>query len=255
MTLRIMLRKAIAFFVILFSLCFSHSQAQSGYLYDKESKVFYEVFNDAQSIIVSLKIGDPMQQMKLVRNGGEVWIDYKGKTSKRTGVKFPLPSSGGFQQQPGGMQNQRNAGTETPSMRPMLEFMMATKKEIELVGFKEEINGKFDINNSTGVRIEVGFGEKDTVIYICSIPFSGFAQNLDFEKLFSVGIIIKGMERPDGAGAGFPGGGGGPPGGMMPPGGGMGGGRMRGGAGMPDMREMEKMFSDNIIWHKTKFKL
>jgi|GEM_PF-5187351 len=253
MTLLIRKRKAITFLGILCSFFFSYSHAQSGYLYDKESNFFYDVFNDAQSIIVSIKVGDPMQQMKLVRNGGEIWVDYKGKTSKRTGIKFPLPSSGGFSQQ-GGMPNQRNTGNETPSMRPMIEFMMETKKEIELIGFKEEINGKFDINNTTGVRIEMGFSENDTLIYICSIPFSGFAQNLDFEKLFSVGIIIKGMERPEGVPGGFPGVGA-LPGGMMPPSGGMGGGRMRGGAGMPDMREMEKMFSDNIIWHKLKFKL
>jgi len=243
-------KKPILFFISFCSFFYNHSQAQSGYIYDKESKVFYDVFNDAQSIIVSIKIGDPIQQMKLVRNGLEIWVDYKGKTNKRTGVKFPLPSLGGFQQQ--SRQTQINDGNEASSVRPMIELMMAAKKEIELVGFKEELNGKFDVINTTGIRIEMGFGENDTVMYICSIPFSGFVQNLDFEKSFSVGIVIKGMERPEGIGGAFPGGDG-PPGGMIPPDAGMSGGRTRG--GMPDMREIEKMFSDNIIWHRVKFKL
>lgn len=233
----------------------SKIQAQSFFTYDKESKVMYAISNDAQSVIVSLKIGDPLQQMKLMRNGLEVWVDYKGKTNKKTGIKYPLPSSGGFQQQ--GMQAPRNSNPdETPSIRPMIELLMATKREVELVGFKEELNGKFDITGIKTINIGIGFGEKDTILYQCSIPFSAFAQALDFSRTFSVGIVLKGMERPDMNGAGMPGGGGPPAGAMMSSGGGMGGGRMRGmGGGMPDMREMEKMFSDNIIWQKIQFKL
>lgn len=230
------------------------------FVFDKTSKVWHSERNDGQTIEVIVKIGDPSRQMKILRNGLEIWIDTKGKKNKKTGVLYPLASAsmtGAPRQAAFTPTSERSAGQgdNRPNMHLAIAAMLQEKKEIELKGFKEELNGKHHISFSTGIELAISFGEKDTMEYRIRVPLSLLPNPVTPAKPIAIGIIMKGMQMPDMAqGGGFPGGEDGPGGNMPPPGGGGGGGMPPGGRGQngPSSSDMQELFKEDIIWVKLK---
>lgn len=216
--------------------------------HDKSNSAYYATANDLQHVHVLLIVTDPAQQMKLLRAGMEVWLNWKGKsnTNKATGIKYPLKSEEGFNpsDQP---QNAQQGSSH------IFKLMLSKKTEMELTGFKKELNGKHNLVNSSGVKIAINFTASNVMIYELSIPFTALSESVSFNTPVSLGIVFKAIEqsdfggaggRPSGAGGGRPGGGGRPSGAGGPPwaGGGNGGSQQR-----PDF---EKMFKETNIWYK-----
>lgn len=219
--------------------------------YDKQANLYYSVWNDTDSFHIMVTTADPSQQMKIARNGVEIWIDLKAKSSKKAGFQYPLPSQVDIFQllQQQQQRSQNNGDTGRPSLRPVIELTLMTKNEMEITGLKEDINGKHDLGFNSGISIVIDFLEKDTLRYMASIPFSAFATAINLENPVSFGIVIKGMERPDAGNNGFSGGGA-PGGGGRFAGGGRSGAGRPGGGSRPDTRDMEKMFSNTSVWYK-----
>lgn len=214
--------------------------------YDKSASTYYIVANDLQHVHVLVMVTDPAQQMKLLRAGMEVWLNWKGKnnTNKATGIKYPLKSEEGFNPQER-QENQQQGSS-------IFKTMLSKKTEMELTGFKKELNGKQNIVNSSGVKIAINFTAANVMIYELSVPFTAMSESVSFNTPVSLGIVFKAIEqsdfsggggRPPGAGGGRPGGGGRPPGVGGPPGGGS-------NSGSQQRPDFEKMFKETDIWYK-----
>jgi hypothetical protein len=198
-------------------------------LYDKELKSLCAIANDDQFLHLLLKISDQAQQIKIARNGIEVWIDLNGKKTKQTGIKYPLPTKIDINTIREEMQRQ--------DMKEVAKMLLLQKKDMEITGFKDEINGTYNLASTTGIKAGVSFTQDGTFIYELSIPFSVFAKSVSFETPLSMGIIFKAAERPDlHGGAGMMGGGGDMHGGM--------------GGNRPGMGNMQNLFTDNSFWYK-----
>jgi hypothetical protein len=212
--------------------------------YDGDSKSWYAVYNTGSVIHVYLAVTDPLQQRKIVTNGMEIWIDTKGKKNKKTGIFFPFnthqanerPMQGsppGFNG-PGGFDNHN--GPDTNNVQ-MLTKSIAQKREMKLIGFKEDLNGVQNINHPSGISVSLYF-IKDTLVYDAQLPVNTLSEPLLVNSRISVCLIEKGMAMSDFDGGQLPPDGGGD--GMMPPPGGP----------PPGGEDGMRLFQDNTIWYK-----
>src|ERR1044071_1017368 len=80
---------------------------------DEPTHIKYAVDNDAQNLYVAMVVPEFGTQIKMMRNGMELYLDVKGKKKEGKGVEFPVkgePMGGGFNSG-NQMGNQQNNGT------------------------------------------------------------------------------------------------------------------------------------------------
>jgi hypothetical protein len=219
--------------------------------FDKAASAYCATANNLQYVHVLLIVTDKMEQMKLLRGGMSVWLNWEGKnkTKEATGIKYPLKSEeGGFN--PADRENNRQNGSSQ-----IFKTMLSKKTEMELVGFKTELNGKQNLVNSSGIKIAINFTAANSMIYELSIPYTVLSKNISFNTAVSLGVVLNAIEKPD-----FGSGGGGGGFGGARPGGGSGGGRPSGAGGPPwasgrsngsqQRPDFEKMFKESSFWYK-----
>lgn len=209
--------------------------------YDKDSKTFYAVANDEQSLHFIMRITEPTQQMKILQAGMDVYIDLGGKKSKLVGIKYPLKSEATTEPSAMGGRN----GT-TPDRNKMVLKIINEKNQLELTGFKNNLNGKQELINATVIKPTIGFEEGNIMIYELTIPFTAFAMPVSYGSTVNIGVFFNGIEMPAMGNGSMPSGGS-PGGGMRPSGGGMPGGGMSRGGSAPDMSQMTRTTS---FWYK-----
>ncbi len=206
-------------------------------MFDNSTKCIYSIANDDVALYIAIKAADRTQQMKIVQGGMEIWIDYTAKKKKSTGIKFPL--GGGRMAMPAGGSNRQ----DPKEMRQQMKLNMQT---MELVGFKEDLNGSHNVYSTIQVKPAIEWDDKDNMVYELAIPFAVLDEAVRANlATISIGIFVKGIKMEQGFGDRPAGG---PPGGRMPGGGAPGGSRP--GGGMPDQAQMENMSKDNSFWTK-----
>jgi hypothetical protein len=232
-------------------------------LYDEEAKTSYCVVTRDSLLTVQLWVADAAQQVKILQNGLELWVDVKGRQHKTTGIMYPLPvkPTHPFAAKGSAMPQQRPEATggETPAdaaretmpqnkqrvPAQALQAMIASQKEIQLRGFGEELNGFQNQHHPSGLDVSLRLFN-DTLYYRAQIPLRLLAGFTGINQRMSIGIIEKGKEPKEFEGN-MPGMGGPPPGG----GEGMGpGGPPPGGGAPPDMEAMQQLFATNVFWYK-----
>lgn len=225
------------------------SDWQSVQLTEKES-VFYAVTNDSANIYLMLNINDDNLQKKIFMSGLSVWIDPAGKRSNQLGIICPIKKDMGKMNR-GSMQqpNEMNRFTKNPLI------------EAEFIGFEEKSLTCIASSNPYGIEISINSDENRHLFYELKIPLRALKKSIsDFKnQQLSFEIEIDGIDmpqmgnRPDGMGAGMPGGTGGMPGGNMgtPPSGGR-PGNMPGNSGMEELQYTTKFWIKNINLSQTK---
>jgi hypothetical protein len=221
----------------------------SMFLYNKDAAISYAIANDSSSLYYCIKIPDEKQQMKVLRNGMDIWIDPAGKKNKKTGIHFPLGNS----QSPGGYNNNSNGAQQKL-------YYMLQLKQMELTGFRDEVDGfQGTMTNSSGVKAIIKWDSLNVLVYEAKIPFNALKDNIRESDQVSLGFIVNGMHQgqvhhpaelnEEGHGGSM--GGQGEGGHHMGGGGGGGYGHKEGmsqQSGHEDA-DFQKMSEDNIIWH------
>ncbi len=215
---------------------------------DNEAKIAYDVTNDSLNLYLSIMIVDERTRNQVMMSGIEVWLDTTKKASKNFGLLFPL------KMQPGqGAKMDRPNPDQPPKIDNIQEQYLINQKQLKAIrlnGFNQGLN---PIENNLGLGLSIHFDSTGSFIYKAIIPLRCLHiysfETIDSTDIFSLTILIPGIELPDMpggpemGGSGMPGGG--FPGGDMPgppPGGGMGGP-----GGPPDM---SGMIEDKMIRFK-----
>lgn len=196
----------------------------------------YAIISDNQSITIALKVDDPTEALKLARNGMEIWLDPRGKKSKKIGIHYPLGTPPNDRRiGPDGREG--NAGdTGNVWLRKQAILTLLQKKEVNYTGFTPATNRVKDVSDTTGITIATSYPAHDALYYSVRIPLIALPEPLDPHHPLSVGIIIKGMTLT-----------GGPDGG---PGGDEGGGPPPGVAG-PGDDDFRRLLGDDTVWQKV----
>lgn len=234
----------------IYQIDWNQSQNSSGSIpkySDSDALMAYDVSNDSSNLYLSIMIGDENTQMQTMMSGIEVWLDTTKKASKNFGLLFPL------KMQPGqGMKMERPSPDQPPKIESMQEQYLTHQKQFRAVGLNGFNDGLNSLENNLGLSLSLQFDSTGYFIYKAIIPFSclhiSSFETIDSTDIFSLTLIVPGIELPDmpggpGMGGGMPGGG--FPGGDMPgpPPGGMGGGP----GGPPNM---SGMIEDKVIRFK-----
>lgn len=209
-------------------------------IYNEAAKTWYAIYCASDTLYISIAVTDPVQQRKLVMNGLEVWIDPRGKKNKKTGILYPFNAVD--------MRNEKHpeenlpppAGEDAPRLDPgrlpTLEKQVARQHEMQLTGFKEELNGVQNNFHPSGIRVSFSF-VKDTLLCQAQLPLNTLIESPDVHSHWSVGLIKKGNPMGFYGGESLPPGGAGD--GMMPPPG-----------PPPGEEDGMRIFEDNIIWYR-----
>ena len=215
--------------------------------YDPDSKLSYTITNDSTKLYLCVEAFDEPTQVKIIREGLQLWIDTAGGKDQEIGVLYPVAAT----MQTGAREyNPREYGSQTDydPIGTMRRNFLRSQGEIELSGFKSPIGGLVSLHNAFGIEVRINWDTLNNILnYEAAIPFATFYQHslsrTDSLKMFGIRFTVKGIEKQratkekgsddGGTGVSIPGGGGGayPPGGGVPGGAGGSGGMGRGGSG------------------------
>lgn len=189
--------------------------------YDEQSRLHYQLTNDARTVYLRLKTADQGTQRRLLFQGLTVWLDTTGRQQQQFGVKFPLGGTVG-----NAVRQQVEAGgpTNTPAdYRTRLAQALAGMHEMQLLKYKGNIEPTpAETHTQLGLHAAAAFDAEGNLVYELSVPLRllykrGTSHAPDRNPV--VGVTLVGGQRPAGSSAS--------PGGMS---GGSGrGGRRRGG--------------------------
>jgi hypothetical protein len=222
--------------------------------YDKTTKVYYTIFNDANNLYVLIKANGRSEQNKILAGGISVSVNPAGKKKEASTITFPLVDRNAMMAQ---MRNRGNVGgQERPSGQPsagqgtnweeMRKRVLSQLKEIKVSGLKDVNSETISIYNTYGIKTGINYNDKNHLIYELAIPLSAVSVNSK-ENVIAINIRLNGIEIPEsGSSGGF--------GGGMPSGGGMGGGGFYGrpGTGGFGGADMAALFTPTEFWIKAK---
>jgi len=226
---------------------------------DVRSEIKYAVDNDPQNLYLALIIPNSRTQMRIMRQGMELYLDTKGKKKESKGIEFPVKEG---RSQEDNFNNFRGQQTEQGNKEESREERKATMKAmraamaINLVAMKV-----FGLSNNEpeeqGLQMEgsanVAFAWDSTdamnIEYKIPISLLGNFSALQ-QKELNVGLKLNGIQmrtsnsNPQTGGEGMEGGFGGR------------GGRRNGGGGnysagnTATRQDFQNMLNDQIFWTK-----
>lgn len=170
--------------------------------YDSNSKLQYQVLNDARTLYVRLKANDAQTQAKFVYLGMVVWLDSTGRNQQQLGIRYPLPID--LESLPKDQSN-RPAGAMGPSAaerlaehQTRLRQVLLNTKEMELLNFrgsKEPVLA--DAQSLLGVKVAVDLDAQGNLIYELAVPLRLLYRRvpaLASGQAATVGVTLSGMK-------------------------------------------------------------
>ncbi len=202
-------------------------------MYDRNSKLNYDIANDRENLYVYIKTADPLTQTRISRAGMQLAIDPQGKKLFPVSIDYPLAHVRELPVSREEMRPARDPGSRAERRKQA----MLSQTQMILSGFREA-NGPQALETPDGIRVSIDWSPDGMMYYEARIPFKTFYKEQisasDTLKPFNFRITLNALPSmggegfaggPPPGGGGFPGGGG--PGGP-PPGGGQPGGSMGG---------------------------
>jgi hypothetical protein len=165
----------------------------SRFNYNKNSNLFYAVANDSTCLYLCVRVVDEKVQKKLMRSGMTIWFDPRGKKKELTGIHYPLGT--GTKQKD--IQPVHQANAQPDKKKEKLMYLLQLE-DMELIGFKENLNGFINHkNNTTGFLASVDWDSLGVLVYEARVPVSAFNEDIRKSEPLSVGFFIKGLENPN----------------------------------------------------------
>jgi len=174
---------------------------------DKTTSISYAVDNNAQYLFLALRIADFKTQMKLIRQGMNLFIDVKGKRKENRGIEFPIKrpgeegfSGGGFSNPGGNRPNQQGneqwGKVDKKAIRESMGFYLFAMK---IFGFTDGEPTQQGLQVEGSANIGFSWDSSDVMHMEYFIPLSmlGDAASLN-QKTISLGWKINTVESPSG---------------------------------------------------------
>jgi len=177
---------------------------------DPATEIKYAVDNDSQNLYLAMTIPNFPTQMKIMRQGMELYIDLKGKKKEGKGIDFPVKrdvADNNSMMDFRGQRNEENNGQESAeqrkaNMKAMRAAMALTLISMKVFGFSNDPQEqRLDMPGSANIAYAWDSTEVMNIEY--RIPFSlfGNASSLN-QKNISIGWKLNGVEfSPDTSGS------------------------------------------------------
>lgn len=172
--------------------------------YDAKAKVAYATSNDKENLYVTLQTGDPLTQIKILKQGMTVSIDTSGHKEATFNINYPLQNEDDLSE----LFARTEHGQGGASSHLARQFDQKLKKSAEscnqfsLDGFGP-CNGGYLISQDLpcGVKVKLGIDEYKQLVWEAVIPFKAIYQReaitpLQAGKPISVSFSVKGFKAP-----------------------------------------------------------
>ncbi|MGZ3938611.1 MAG: hypothetical protein ACXVLT_08010 [Flavisolibacter sp.] len=161
-------------------------------LYSSPLKTFeYSVAHNDEDLFVRMKILNPLEQMKFLTAGMELWIDPTGQEKQKVEVVYPVKGELATT----AMQPQNSSADKKQNRDLMHLSVRAQVVSMNRIGFKPEYSGTQTISENTGFKAAINWNETDELIYELKIPLKAFNGTVSANHMaleFSIGAL----ERP-----------------------------------------------------------
>lgn len=156
--------------------------------YDADSKIRYNIQNDAENLYFSFDVMDQLTVQKILTTGLRVFIDPSAKNKQKHEVQFPIYSDkvpiSELQEYGNRFDQSMQLGQQT------LDKMIPTDGYLKIDG---ETTALFNLSETKGVQVFMKFDDTRSLVYNLKIPL----KLVDIESdLLSLGIETGGYEMP-----------------------------------------------------------
>jgi hypothetical protein len=167
-------------------------------LFDQESKINYEVSNDAENLYVCMKLVDQQSQFKFLQNGFKLELGSSSTKGKKCLIEFPLADN--IQPTFNSNSDIGNPLAMEQKIRMLKANSIKSKVMMRLKGFVNLPEGDVSLAAKTGVNVAINFIEDDILIYEAAVPLKNIIGRpviaADSVAVFSMVFILNGKEVP-----------------------------------------------------------
>jgi len=169
---------------------------------DKSTSIKYAVDNDAQNLYVAMIIPQFPIQMKMMRQGMELYVDIKGKKKEGKGIEFPVKgeSTGfsggsGFQNNNNGQQRDQQNGQRGFDKKEARTRYAMNLFALKLFGFNDDMEpAKQGLTLEGSANIGFSWDSSDVMYVEYAIPLPILDKASLNQKIISIGWKLNGME-------------------------------------------------------------
>lgn len=172
--------------------------------YDAKAKVAYATSNDRENLYITLQTGDPLTQIKILKQGLTVSIDTSGRKDPAFNINFPLQNEDDLTD----LFSRADHGPSGASSHLARQFDQKLKKSAEscnqfsIDGFGA-CSGGYLVSQELpcGVRVKLGIDEYKQLVWEAVVPFKAIYDRETITpaqagKPISVEFSVKAFKAP-----------------------------------------------------------
>ncbi|GAA4464861.1 hypothetical protein GCM10023093_16050 [Nemorincola caseinilytica] len=170
--------------------------------YDAKAMVAYATSNDAENLYVTIQTGDPLTQIKILKQGMAVMIDTGGRKDASFVINYPLQNPDDLSEL---FAQNKDGGTSSHLSRQFDQKLQKSAEgcnQYSLDGFGP-CNGGYMVSQSApcGVRVTLRIDEYKQLVWEAVVPFKAILNKsnisaADAGKAISVCYAIKAFKAP-----------------------------------------------------------
>lgn len=175
--------------------------------YDAKAMVAYATSNDAENLYITVQTGDPLTQIKILKQGMAVSIDTGGRKDASFTINYPLQNDDDLSELFSQSDGDRKDGTPSHLSR---QFDQKLKKSAEnstqysVEGFGT-CSGGYLVSQVApcGIKVKLSIDEYKQLVWEAEIPFTALYNRKNITeaqagKPISVCYAVKGFKAPSG---------------------------------------------------------
>jgi hypothetical protein len=135
-----------------------------------QSKNYYlSIANDTDAVYIRVAVRQESIQRQLIRSGLVLWVDSKGGSSKKFGIRYPLGRAN-LAPVEIASDRMRDVGPDRPRASGPIGGL-----EMEILGSDDTVKERLLISQGEGIRVNVS-REAEDLVYSARVPFSRFPE-------------------------------------------------------------------------------
>jgi len=168
---------------------------------DLATQMKYAIDNDAQYLYIAVAIPTPRLQMRIMRQGMELYLDLKAKKKEGRGVEFPVARDAGLDNSLMSNRNDQATGQETPAqkkakMKAMRASLALNLASMKLFGFTNVHSDEQGLQMAGSVNIAFAWDSADVMGIEYRIPLSLLEPSQPLsQKEISIGWKLTGLRE------------------------------------------------------------
>ncbi len=172
--------------------------------YDAKAMVAYATSNDRENLYVTMQTGDPLTQIKILKQGMTVSIDTGGKKEPGFNINYPLQNDDDLSELFSHGERQKKDGSTQLSRQfeQKLHKSAESANQFSIDGFGK-CSGGYMVSQtlSCGVKVKISIDEYKQLVWEAVIPFKAIYDRETITTAFSgkpisVSFAVKGFKNP-----------------------------------------------------------